>query len=143
MGMFDTVLVPEALLPLPADVASAFKGVEFQSKSLHCTLTAYRITADGRFEERERVLSFGSEPLSLNPPQAPPTWKPVPDMHGYLVFYTCNDNIQPLTSPHIAPGEWFEFAAKFTDGRLVSLVQIPKYGYEPPLPGLPGVEKDD
>jgi len=94
VGMFDDVLCE---LPIPHEPKPQHS--RFQTKDLECCLDLYTIRADGtlwrsRAEERNGLVPF----------------------HGMLNFYTYE-----YTSGSKEPGMWFEYEAKFTDGRCVSI----------------------
>ncbi len=92
MGMFDTIICRH---PLPDGLAAE----DFQSKSLHNTLSFYEIGADGKL--RELAIGRDGDPLGEGPRDT--------GFHGVLRFYTTVGN------------DLREYEAKFTDGLLVEL----------------------
>lgn len=97
MGMFDDVICE---VPLP----DGKPGKHFQTKDFECPyLEKYTITAEGRLIHNRPLYDIDppgtqSGPIDLN-------------FHGILNFYDYDQ----------ATGEWREFNAKFTDGKLVSI----------------------
>jgi len=101
MGLFDEIVCEYPLPDWP-------EGEEpsFQTKDLDCLLERYRITADGRLlTSRYRRGAEDTESRELHT-----------ECHGYLVFYASLERN--------GEREWFEYRAKFTDGRLVDLQRI-------------------
>ena len=121
MGMYDYIYCD---YPLPKGCGVAQKKA-FQTKDFDCQMLTYRITKEGRLikevyeyektPEEERPF-WGTEKWdkgefyrlcgSMRPKQDTP---PIDiNFHGDVNFYTS----------HGLEGEWFEFAARFTDGEL-------------------------
>ena len=92
MGMFDTIYCRR---PLPDGLVAE----DFQTKSLHNTLSVYEIGADGRL--RERAQGGNGNVLSKDTRDT--------EFHGVLRFYT------------YVGTELREYEAKFGDGLLVEL----------------------
>ena len=92
MGMFDTILCRR---PLPDGLVAE----DFQSKSLHNTLSVYEIGADGRL--RELDIGENGEPSRAASRDT--------GFHGVLHFHT------------IVGNSLRRYEAKFTDGLLVAL----------------------
>jgi len=92
MGMFDTIL---CRWPLPDGLVAE----DFQSKSLHNTLSVYEIGTDGRL--RELTNDDDGAPLQKSSHDT--------GFHGVLRFHT------------IAGESLRQYEAKFTDGSLVEL----------------------
>ena len=92
MGMYDTIFCRR---PLPDGLVAE----DFQSKSLHNTLSVYEIGADGRL--RELAIGGNGKPL--------PGASRDTGFHGVLRFYTTVGN------------DLRQYEAKFTDGLLVGL----------------------
>ena len=102
MGLFDYVRCDIPLpdgKPTPRDL--------FQTKDFECPyMEHYVITAARRLVKLKALYSG-------------PAWMSTPEdtdlnWHGWLNFYGG------------LPGEWREFNAKFTDGQLVEIQQVPK-----------------
>lgn len=106
MGMFDTIFVNFDLLPISKEEKQLMPREDFQTKSLEKCLLFYRITDDG-FLEYEDSPNFEEDKQIL---LKEGNWVRVDDIHGYVSFYVmCSDR------------KWYEFVAKFTDGRLVEI----------------------
>lgn len=101
MGMYDTILCRR---PLPDGLVAE----DFQSKSLHNTLSVYEIGADGRL--RELAIGDNGEPLREASRDT--------GFHGVLRFYTTVGN------------DLRQYEAKFTDGLLVWLQTEDKALYD-------------
>lgn len=92
MGMFDNIRCRH---PLPDGLVAE----DFQSKSLHNTLSVYEIGRDGRL--RELTTGGDGEPLGEGSRDT--------GFHGVLRFYAT------------VGSDFKEYEAKFTDGLLVEL----------------------
>lgn len=121
MGMFDEI---KCEYPLPDAV---MQDVVFQTKSFDCELTRYTITADGRLIHH--TARWESVPEEERAFYGKPEWekpfyrmigclKTIPDgdvevpYHGDVCFYTSRGE------PQTESFEWFEYQARFTDGKL-------------------------
>jgi len=120
MGMFDEL---RCEFPLPDPIV---QDEIFQTKDLERLLDRYTITSDGRLILHQ--VRYEEVPEKERPYYGTPEWKrggliqflgslrPVPvgaveiPFHGDIVFYTFLEN-RPEK-------EWFEYRARFTDGRL-------------------------
>ena len=135
MGMFDEIRC-ECLLP-----DSIVQDHVFQTKSLERVMDSYTITRDGRLILHE--VRYEQVPEEERPHYGTPEWDhplmrllglvrsvPVGDVevpyHGYIVFYTSIGDPPDY--------EWFEYRAKFTDGRLVELIRSDKNDERPNTP---------
>jgi hypothetical protein len=99
MGMFDNVSF-EARDSMPGPIQP--QHLQFQTKDFGCELDDYLIKADGSLLRAERLEE----------------WKEtVIPFHGMLNFYTFEGG--GLRGE--APGMWFEYEAKFTDGKCVGV----------------------
>ncbi|TAG40974.1 MAG: hypothetical protein EAZ32_04760 [Cytophagia bacterium] len=105
MGMFDTIWVNSKRLPLSSEEQEALSNQFFQTKSLEKLLIYYRITDEGDLEYLDKLADSEEEAQ----PKKSGKWVKIQDIHGYITFYTSLDK------------EWFEFVAKFTDGKLVTI----------------------
>lgn len=130
MGMFDRMYFD---VPLPPH--DVVYGTEFQTKDLDCLMDEYQVRVDGRVYKR--VVQYEYVPESERPPEPPDsstfsekmawlhtsqrlvsdTWSFDPDFHGYINFYG-NVPVKPGSSELV----WRDYRAKFTDGRLVSVI---------------------
>ena len=121
MGMFDEL---RCEYPLPD---AAVQDEVFQTKSFDRELTNYTITADGRLIHH--TVRFESVPEEERPYYGKPEWEnPVLRVagsiktistgdvevshHGDVYFYT------PRGAPQTESFEWFEYQARFTEGKL-------------------------
>jgi hypothetical protein len=108
MGMFDNIEFDINRLPISVEERKLLSKKKFQTKSLENTLSRYRITEDGHLE----YLVYCSDFLDQYEPDCQfESWIRINDIHGYVSFYTFLSD----------PKEWYEFVAKFTDGKLVDL----------------------
>lgn len=92
MGMFDTIYCRQ---PLP----DGLRAEDFQTKSLHNTLSVYEIGVDGRL--RELAIDSNGNILSEDTLDT--------GYHGVLRFYT------------VVGTELRKYEAKFSDGLLVGI----------------------
>lgn len=116
--MFDYVHININNLPISEEEKKQLgKNPGFQTKYFDCILTSIRITDSGeleidRFEygwDEEATNGFGTKGgLTRENERA----EKIP-FHGCFNFYTYNRR-----------DEWVEFAAKFTNGRLVEIVHV-------------------
>lgn len=121
MGMYDTLYVNVDKLPVsPEEKVLIGKNRSWQTKDLYCTLTEIYITDEGtltamkwRYEEvpkEERAYPEADGLLGLigSMRRVDEHLETVPH-HGYVSFYSDVGD------------DWYEFSAKFTDGKLVSI----------------------
>lgn len=94
MGMFDDVRCDH---PLPEEPTGGKR--DFQTKDLECMLDHYRITEGGRLV----VRSYGAGAERDT------------NFHGVLNFYTYTGKANSKDF------EWWQYQAKFTDGKLVKI----------------------
>ena len=121
MGMFDKLYISIDKLPI-SDQEKQRIGVnpEWQTKDLDCTLTEVHITDEGELKinrwnykevpknERPYPVEDGLRGLYGSLRRENERLETIPH-HGYINFYA---NIND---------EWYEFNAKFTDGKLESI----------------------
>jgi len=117
MGMFDNIHINSSMLPVTDEEEKLFgKSPDWQTKSLDCTLDDYYITDDNllkvnRYDSRwnetkEGHLSFlGVEGCLVRENEHLETIA----YHGFIDFYSSFN------------GNWYEFKAKFTDGKLIEI----------------------
>ena len=130
MGMFDTIICH---YHLPEKEHDSIRS--WQTKDLECVLGTYYITAEGRLLSDE---SLYEEPLEIE------NWNGFPvvntvgpgsrdtNYHGLLRFYSLfpeNHDWSDDYDPNLKQ-EWIEYEAKFTDGTLVDIKQIPGVDWE-------------
>lgn len=120
MGMFDNLIINTDKLPVSDDEKKLIgKNPGWQTKSLICELTEIYITDDGelkinKFDQEvvpEEERPYPNDKLlkligSLR--RANERLETIP-YHGFINFYS------------EIKGKWYEFDAKFTDGKLVSI----------------------
>lgn len=109
MGMYDYVRVNIDKLPITAEDAKIFgfgDTFDFQSKGWECRLGILIITDEGTLIYEYYESLFEDEER---------TKKILTDYHGYLNFY---DYVNT---------QWFEFNAKFTDGKLVEIKRVQEH----------------
>lgn len=123
MGMFDE-LKCEYLLPDPI-----VQNKTFQTKSLDRALDNYTITRDGRLilhPARYELESEEEQPPGPNVsemPQAIPEGDAEILYHGDIDFYTS------LGTPGDDDYEWFEYKARFAEGRLQWIQRVEKQAH--------------
>ena len=97
MGMFDHVIIDPKLLPYVGNVKSNFfENADWQTKSLDNALCTFTLTENSLIE-----LNLWNKEERV-----------ITDFHGHVQFYTSISDV------------WYEFKAKYTDGKLVSVVQV-------------------
>lgn len=100
MGMFDYLFIDIEMLPISDEIKEKVgDNPGWQTKSLDSTLSDVYITNEGELMVNFRYTSNEKTKLQY---------------HGYLNFYTFIDK------------EFFEFTAKFTDGKLIEIVRNEK-----------------
>jgi hypothetical protein len=100
MGMFDELTID---YPLP-DIGTV--DWKFQTKSFENELAHYHITTDGELQLLVRGWLGEWEAVD----RIPVTLYGEP-YHGYVEFHDLHDDT----------GVWYQFRAKFTDGKLVRI----------------------
>ncbi len=142
MGMYDELYISTDMLPV-SDKEKRLIGDKpgWQTKSLDCEMTRVYITSEG-YLEIDR-FEYESTPREEKPyPDAEKgTWKYVFGMlretnnkrerldnyHGFVTFYTRIGEVYRKTGEGlldrelVSKGEWYEFSAKFTDGKLTEI----------------------
>lgn len=120
--MFDYLKVNINLLPLTdKEKVDLGNNPEWQTKSFECMLSTAEITDEGnlrflnfKYEWDENVksgmfqLTGEMGGLVIKDEK----WVELDSYHGYVNFYTNVNNI------------WYEFDAKFTDGKLVEIKRV-------------------
>ncbi|MEM6842903.1 MAG: hypothetical protein AAF632_11810 [Bacteroidota bacterium] len=136
MGMFDTLYINTNRLPI-SRVEKKLLGdnPEWQTKDLDNVLTEVYITDEGELkvnqweyeevpkEERPHPDAEGILALAGSLRRVNQRLETIP-YHGYIRFYTS-------VTDHTETRQWYEFSAKFTDGKLVGIKRLeddcPKY----------------
>ncbi len=119
MGMYDYLIINTDKLPIAKkDKELLGENPKWQTKDFDCILSSAEITDDGllrfrRFEsywDKNAVSGF-SKATGIKGALCEKNhrWEDIP-MHGFVNFYTHDKN-----------NEWWEFYAKFTDGKLVEI----------------------
>lgn len=97
--MFDSIYVKPEMLPLPENIKILFTDdIEFQTKDLGKSLSRFRITPEKTLIEFPYLYRKAEE------------WEV--DFHGIFNFYTSVDEV------------WYEFKAKFTNGKLEEIIRV-------------------
>lgn len=157
MGMFDSITCN---YPLPGLTDPS--SINFQTKDLECLLTRYTITREGRLIKH--YVEYEECPEVQRPLDGTPEWNGWPgkllgclrvkasserdidtNYHGWLEFYGDRRSgdlllIDPESGRDLlnpVRGEWFEYRAKFTDGRIVDLIRVSKHSL-----GIKGTVED-
>lgn len=68
----------------------------FQTKDFECLLETYEITGDGHLKRGNKKIPY----------------------HGVVTFYTA------LNNDYKDESKWYEYEAKFTDGKLVTVKRV-------------------
>jgi len=104
MGMFDYIRIESHLLPITEteQVDIELEDSDFQTKDMDCFLNEYEITPNGS------LILINEMVGGWNYQEAHREIK----YHGLLNFYT---------EVH---GTWYEFEAKFTDGKMVDIKRV-------------------
>lgn len=124
MGMFDYLFIDTNLLPITKEEKELIgENREFQTKDFDRELTEVYITNEGevkvnRFEmeevpkeERPYMNEVGISNLFGCLRRVNERLETI-NHHGYVRFYTNVDKT------------WFEFSAKFTDGKMVNIERV-------------------
>lgn len=119
MGMFDYI---KCEVPLPDGETMH----ELQTKDFECTMAVHTITKDGKLfldlghhieTPKDKLPYPDAEPGSFESFCGIITWVPnlveQTTFHGWLNFYG-----------HNPAGEWRDYKAKFTDGKLIKIVRV-------------------
>ncbi len=124
MGMYDTLFIHADMLPVSDEEKIKIgDAIDWQTKDLECIMTEVYITDDGEVkiscweyetvpkEERPHPEEDGILGLCGSVRRINEHLETLP-YHGYINFYSD------------VKGEWYEFIAKFTDGKLVNIERI-------------------
>lgn len=121
MGMFDYLIIDSQKLPASPQEKELLKNEVFQTKDLEKSLLSYEINNDDELmlqnimdKDSGTLISFFREFESeIKPAESEIIYEKIP-FHGFINFYTYVNDI------------WYDFKAKFTDAKLVSIERIPK-----------------
>ena len=118
--MFDSLFINNEKLPVTDDERIVIGNTEWQTKDFDCDLTEIYITDEGELkinrweyetvpkEERQYPDDNGLKGLFGCIKRVNERLETIP-YHGIITFYGKSNN------------DWYEFYAKFTDGKLVSI----------------------
>jgi hypothetical protein len=123
MGMFDYIIIDSQKLPVSSTEKELLKNKTFQTKDLENCLLSYEITNENELmlhnikeEKTSKLIPVIREmDDEENVLDKEIIHEKIP-FHGLLRFYTPINNT------------WYEFKAKFTDDKLVSIERIFKDG---------------
>jgi hypothetical protein len=122
MGMFDSIKINSDKLPVSVAEKELLKDAVFQTKDLEQCLLMYVISDSGELllsefadekNKKENIPVMFLEEYFTDFKQEKVIYTKTA-FHGYIRFYTSADKT------------WYEFRAKFTDDKLVSLERISK-----------------
>lgn len=130
MGMFDHLFIDTDMLPVSEEEKIKLgKDKEWQTKDFDCILTEIYITRDGEL----KINTWNYE-------EVPKEERPYPDDDGIMGLIgslrRVNEELKTLNhhgrvrfysylgDPNDDSMEWYEFEAKFTDGKLVEIKRI-------------------
>lgn len=119
MGMFDSIKINVEKLPVSLEEKIILKDVVYQTKDLEKCLMLYIISDDDELLLTESIRNNDGKVAGMYHDDDSDykndelIYTTVP-YHGYISFYTSLDNV------------WYEFKAKFTDDKLVSIERIKK-----------------
>ena len=129
MGMFDTLYISTNRLPITrAEKKLLSENPGWQTKDWESVLAEIYITDEGEFKvnrweyeevpkvERPHPEADGIRALAGSLRRVNERLETIP-YHGYIQFYTGVKDEQ-------GNNHWFEFSAKFTDGRLVGIARV-------------------
>jgi hypothetical protein len=105
MGMFDTILINKALLPISEEDKVRLEGETFQTKSLDSCLNIYLITDDKRLVI-DKNAGFGTKQTNTN-------WQHLFITDAIKFYTSAKDN-----------NEWFEFVALFDEGKMLVIRRL-------------------
>ena len=109
MGMYDSLYINNTLLPLTEEQKAIMPdNPGWQTKDFDCALTELYITDEGELKVSRWIDGEDDEGVFIREDERLETI----EHHGYIRFYSTIDRV------------WFEFRAKFTDGKLVNIQPI-------------------
>tara|TARA_R110002051_G_scaffold325519_1_gene428461 strand:+ start:148 stop:534 length:387 start_codon:yes stop_codon:yes gene_type:complete len=121
MGMYDNLKIKTELLPITDEEKHLLgENPDWQTKDFDCILSTAEITEEGNLKFRRFSYGWDENAVSgmtkITGKKGALTeenvqWVDLKDYHGFVNFYTHDKN-----------NEWWEFDAKFTDGKLVEIV---------------------
>jgi hypothetical protein len=124
MGLYDYLLIDTKMLPV-TDEEKIIIGDEplWQTKDFDNLMTEIYITDDGELKINKWEYEF-----------VPKEERPYPDNDGFMgmIGSLKRNHVRLVTIPHHGyvnfgsqvNGKWYEFNAKFTDGKLVEIKRI-------------------
>ena len=122
MGMYDNLRINRQMLPISDDVRKRIKSDEqWQTKDFECILSMAEIKDDGTlwfryarnvWDENVKTGVYDITGKMGGLVEVDVKWVQLEDYFGYIYFYTTIER------------EWYEFCAKFDDGKLLSIVRV-------------------
>lgn len=122
MGIYDYLKISRQMLPISEDVRKRIKSdKQWQTKDFECILSMAEIKDDGTlwfryarniWDENVKTGIYDLTGKMGGLVEVDVKWVQLEDYFGYIYFYSEIDN------------EWYEFRAKFADGKLVSIIRI-------------------
>ena len=122
MGMYDNLKISSEMLPISDDVRKRIKrDDQWQTKDFECILSMAEIKYDGTlwFRYARNIWDENAKSGLYNITgkmgalvEVDVKWVQLEDYFGYIYFYNTIEK------------EWYEFRAKFDDGKLLSIVRV-------------------
>lgn len=122
MGMYDNLKINRQMLPISDDVRKRIKSDDqWQTKDFECILSMAEIRDDGTlwfryarnvWDENVKTGIYDITGKLGGLVEVDVKWIQLEDYFGYIYFYDTIDN------------EWYEFRAKFNDGKLLSVERV-------------------
>lgn len=122
MGMYDNLKINSEMLPISADFRNKIESNDqWQTKDFECILSMAEIKDDGTLWFRyarnvwDENIKSGLYDITGEiggVVEVDVKWVQLEDYFGYIYFYT------------IIEKEWYEFRAKFDDGKLISIIRV-------------------
>ena len=120
--MYDNLRINRQMLPISDDVRKKIKSDEqWQTKDFECVLSMVKIKDDGTlwfryarnvWDENVKTGVYDITGAMGGLVEVDVKWVQLEDYFGYIYFYTTIEK------------EWYEFRAKFDDGKLLSIVRV-------------------
>jgi len=126
MGMFDELIIDSKKLPVSEEEKDLLKNKVFQTKSLRRGLLFYAINDNDELillhiKDLERgIIPWWKGYTNNNGeilPDNPDIIKMKTPFHGFITFHTSVNNV------------WYEFKAKFTDGKMIAIEKVVEQEY--------------
>jgi len=121
MGMYDNLKIKTEMLPISDDDKKLLgENPDWQTKDFDCIFSTAEITEDGKLKFRSFSYGWDENGISTMTKvtgkkgaliEKNVEWIDLKDYHGFVIFYSSDKN-----------DDWWEFNAKFTDGKLVEIL---------------------